>query len=79
MWETKKFTENKFSLINAQFGNMFHSASKKKKNSEAKNAVPVSCHQGLDRHPLPVTQTPSCKTHTHPFPKHLSCVHTNIF
>lgn len=31
MWETKKFTENKFSLINAQFGNMFHSASKKEK------------------------------------------------
>lgn len=62
MWETKKFSENKFSLINAQFGNMFYSARKKKK---AKNAVPVSCHQGLDRHPLLATQTPPCKTHTH--------------
>lgn len=63
MWETKKFSENKFSLINSQFGNMFHSAREKKK--EAKNAVPVSCHQGLDRHPLLATQTPPCNTHTH--------------
>lgn len=44
MWETKKFTENKFSLINAQFGNMFHSVSKKNKQTK-KNQRPRMLYQ----------------------------------
>lgn len=43
MWETKKFTENKFSLINAQFGNMFHSVSKK--TNKKKNQRPRMLYQ----------------------------------
>lgn len=35
------------------------------KKSQAENAILVSCHQGIDRHPIPARQAnnPSQRTH----------------
>lgn len=50
-----------------------------REKSQAENAVSISCHQGIDRHPIPDTQT---ITHTQSDPLQqtlLLCAHKHHF